>query len=295
MPEILPADCYQRIKHIEAEVELIRQEMGRAKDRRPAPVVRGAAPREVYFQALSFFRKADRLCYELTGDWLAAIPHAPPISHIEPRHVLSVLEAGLRELAEVKAKLGIQEKAPEPARDEARQPSDVFGAIVGVNRQLNVLLERPFAPGDVYHVLSLSVAYTGRLLAQLGEANPPAALPAFERRKRPADVYDRILGAVERLRGIVTRSGLSMLEQPVTRAHDEETLPSDCYDVASLALAEVAFLHAHTTDANPPYPFEANSPGRKLPAHCFQIAGLLDQHREKLDKLSAAKPNWLKR
>src|SRR5262245_9730120 len=107
MPEIQPADCYQRIKHIEAEVELIRQEMGRARDRRPAPTVRGAAPREVYFQALSFFRKADRLCYEQTGDWMASIPHAPPVMQIEPRHVLAVLDAGMRELAEVKGKLGI--------------------------------------------------------------------------------------------------------------------------------------------------------------------------------------------
>ena len=131
MAEIQPPDCFQRVKHIEAEVDLIRQEMGRAKDRRPAPGVRGAAPREVYFQALSFFRKADRLCHELTGDWMASIPHAPPASQIEPKHVLSVLDAGLRELAEVKAKLGIKEKAPEPAREDSRIPSDVFAGIAG--------------------------------------------------------------------------------------------------------------------------------------------------------------------
>ena len=295
MPELQPPDCHQRIKHIEAEVDLIRQEMGRSKERRPAPSVRGAAPREVYFQALSFFRKADRLCYELTGDWMASIPHAPPVSQIEPKHVAGVLDAGMRELGEVKAKLGIKEKAPEPAREDTRTPSDVFAAIVGVNRQLNLLLERPFAPGDVYHVLSLAVAYTGRLLSHLGDANTTPALPTYERRKRPADVYDRVLGSVERLRGIVTRSGLTMLEQPVPRTPDEETLPSDCYDIASLALAEVAFLHAHIADANPPYPFEANAPGRKLPANCFQIAGVLEQQLTQLDKLTASKTGWLKK
>jgi hypothetical protein len=293
--DIQPPDCYQRIKHIEAEVELIRQEMGRGRDRRPAPLVRGAAPREVYFEALSFFRKADRLCFELTQDQMASIPHAPPVSEIQPRHVLAVLDAGLRELAEVKGKLGIAEKAAEPPREEARTPSDVFGAIVGVNRTLNLLLERPFTPGDVYQVLSLAVAYAGRLLSHVGDANPVPPAPTYERRKRPADVYDRILASVERLRGIVTRSGLDMLEQPITRTPDEETLPSDCYDVASLALAEVAFLHAQTADANPPYPFEANLPGRKLPASCYQIAGLLDQQLEKLDKATAARPTWLKR
>jgi hypothetical protein len=295
MPEIHPPDCYVRIKHIEGEVELIQKEMGRPRDRRSAPMVRGAAPREVYFEALSFFRKADRLCHELTGDQLASVPHAPPISEIKPRHVLAVLEAGQRELAEVKAKLGITEKAPDPAREDSRTPSDVFGAVVGVSRQLNLLLERPFAPGDVYQLLSLGVAYAGRLLAHAGDASPIAAMPALERRKRPADVYDRLLGAVERLRAIVVRSGLTMLEQPLSRSGEEDTLPSDCYDIASLVLAEVAFLHAHIADANPPYPFEANVPGRKLPANCYQIAGLLDQQLGQLDRFTAQKPNWLKR
>src|SRR5262245_63748362 len=93
---IEPPDCFARAQLIAAEVELIRAEMGRPQDRRPAPSVKGASPREVYFQALSLFRKADRLCYEITGDQLASIPHAPPISSIEPGDVLGVLDAALR-------------------------------------------------------------------------------------------------------------------------------------------------------------------------------------------------------
>ncbi len=292
--KIEPPDCYARAMLIAGEIELIRQEMGRPQDRRPAPVVKGAAPREVYFQALAMFRKADRLCYEITGDQLASIPHAPPISAIEPGDVLGVLDAALREISETKTRLGVTENAKEPKRDAAKTPSDVFGAVLGATRQLNLLLERPFAPGDVFQQVSLAVAYTGRLLAAFPGAPTRPELPAYKRRQRPVDCFDRLASCVTKLQKIVAKSGLGMLQQPPERPGGEnDVVPGDVYDLASLALAEVAFLHAHQSDANPPYPFEANSPGRKLPSHVFQLAGALESQLETLTKLVDKKPGWL--
>jgi hypothetical protein len=292
--KIEPPDCYARAQLLAAEVELIRQEMGRPQDRRPAPVVKGAAPREVYFQALSLFRKADRLCYEITGDQLASIPHAPPIASIEPGDVLGVLDAAHREISETKARLGIHEDAKEPKRDASKTPSDVFAACLSVTRQLNLLLERPFAPGDVFQQVSLAVAYAGRLLAAFPNIDTTPDLPAFKRRQRPADCYDRIAGVVTNLQKVIARSGLNALQQAPERPGDvNEVVPGDVFDIASLALAEVAFLHAHQGDANPPYPFEANLPGRKLPSHVFQLAGVLESQVNALNKLVDKKPGWL--
>jgi hypothetical protein len=59
-------------------------------------------------------------------------------------------------------------------------------------------------------------------------------------------------------------------------------LPSDVYDLASLLLGEVAFLHSIAKDAHAPYPFEANAPGRKLPSHVWQLAGVLEQQLTQL-------------
>src|SRR4051812_198386 len=88
-----PADCYVRAVQLAANVEMIRNEMGRPVEHRSHAVVTGASPREVWFQALAAFRKADRLAHEIAQDPTAAVPHAPPISTIKPGHVLLVLDA----------------------------------------------------------------------------------------------------------------------------------------------------------------------------------------------------------
>jgi len=274
---IEPPDCYARARQLAAEVELIRHEMGRPAEPRAAVTVAGASPREVYFQALAVFRKADRLCQEITGDPVAAIPHVLPVAEIKPGHVLLVIEAALRELAEVKHGLGIKEAAEAPARDASKVPSDVFGALATANRQINLLLERPFRPTDVYQQVSLAVAYAARLT----DEDPPAPA-AFERGKRPADVYARLTRCLDLVRGLVGKAGHPVIERAPDAGDAAGVSPSDVFDLASLVLAEVAFLHALRQDPNPPYPFEGNAPGRKLPSHVDQLAGVLERQLAQL-------------
>jgi hypothetical protein len=276
---IEPPDCFVRARLLAAEVELIRHEMGRPTDSRGAVTVAGASPREVYFQALAVFRKADRLCQEITGDPVASIPHAPPVADLKPGHVYQVIEAALRELGEVKRGLGIDGKAEAPARDGGKVPSDVFGALATANRQINLLLERPFRPADVYQQVALAVAYAARLTG----AEPPAPA-ALARGKRPSDVYARLAGCLEVARGLVGKAGHAVIERAPQAGDAAGVLPSDVFDMASLVLAEVAFLHALKQDPNPPYPFEGNAPGRKLPSHVFQLAGVLEQQLGQLAK-----------
>ncbi|MCE9575066.1 MAG: hypothetical protein K8W52_18085 [Deltaproteobacteria bacterium] len=266
---IEPADCHARARVLAADVEGIRHEMGRPAEGRAAVAVTGASPRECYFQALAVFRKADRLCQEIVGDPIASIPHGPPISAIRPGHVLAVIDAALRELAEVRRALGLPASAA-PARDPAATPSDVFGVLATANRQINLLLERPFRPADCYQQVALAVAYAARLT---GGEPPPA--PMLERGLRPADCYDRLLVCLEATRAAVRHAGQPVIDHAPARGEPAQVLPSDVYDLASLVLGEVAFLHALRPDPNPPYPFEGNAPGRKLPSHVHQLAGVL--------------------
>ena len=265
---IEPADCFVRASHLAKEVELIRKEMGRPSETRTAVTVTGASPRECWFQALAVFRKADRLCSELAGDPVASVPYAPPIEQITPGDVLKVIEAAGRELAEVKSALSIGESVDPPARDASKVPSDVFGALATLNRQLNLLLARQFSPADVFQQVAMAVAYVTRLGAA------PKDSP-FVRCKRPADCYERLQGCLDIARGLVKKSGHPVIERaPVA---GEGALPSDVYDMATLVLGEVAFLHAVHENAPAPYPFEGNEPGRKLPSHVWQLAGVLEQ------------------
>lgn len=273
---IEPSDCFVRATQLAAEVDLIRKEMGRAPDPRPAIKVTGASPRECWFQALAVFRKADRLCHEIANDPTASVPHAPPIRDLKPGHVLQVIDATMRELEETKQALRITERAEAPAREASRQPSDVFSALANANRQINRVLERPFTPADVFQQVSFAIAYAARLTGE-----PPPADPAFVRAKRPGDCFQRLAGCLELSRALIKKAGHPVIDN-LALPDQDSILPSDVYDIASLVLGQVAFLHALAPDPNPPYPFEGNTPGRKLPSHCFQLIGVLEQQLQQL-------------
>ena len=272
-----PADCYVRATHLAKDIELVRREMGRPQETRSAVTVTGASPRECWFQALAVFRKADRLCNEVAADPVASIPHAPSIHDIKPGHVLQVIDAAGREIAEIKRALHIDESNDPPARDESKTPSDVYGALATLDRQLNLLLAQPFTPSDVFQQVSLAVAYAARLGAE-----PQTS--AFQRGKRPADCYERLTACLELTRKLIRKAGQPVIETTPAPGDASAVLPSDVYDLASLVLGELAFLHSLHKDAPAPYPFEGNLPGRKLPSHVWQLAGVLEQQLAQLAK-----------
>lgn len=272
MESIEPPDCFVRARRLVAEVELVRSEMGRPKDPRGSAAVSGASPREVYFQALAAHRKAGRLCREITGDAKSGIPHAPAVPEIHPGHVYGVIDVALLNLTTVKKALGMSETASEPARDAAKTPSDVFGALVGVSRQINLMLDRPFTPADVFQELSLAVSYASRL-----SRREPPALPALERKKRPADCYVKLSSCLQSARALVEKTDHPVIAGAPDAGDPTWIAPSDVYDLASLLVAEMAFLHGLSTDVNPPHAWEAGAPGRKLPSHVYQLAGLFEQ------------------
>ncbi len=145
------------------------------------------------------------------------------------------------------------------------------------DRQINLLLERPFAPADVYQQVALAVAYAARLAG-----HEPPAPPAFVRGKRPAECYQRLGGCLDAARALVRRAGQPVIEAAPIAGAAEVVLPSDVYDLATLVLGEVAYLHALSGESQAPFPFEGNVPGRKLPSHVWQLAGLLERQLQQL-------------
>lgn len=276
--DVQPPDCLVRAQQLLAEADLLRAEMGRARDQRPLPTVTDAAPREVYFGALALFRKADRLGLELAGDQLDELPQTPALDKITPGDVLAVLDAAHGELEHVKVRLGVTAKAEVPARDASKTPSDVLNAILAVNRQLNVLLQVPFTPSDVYEQVTWASLYASRLL---GGEGAKVAAPEYEHGKRPSDCYDRLHGCLGLVRGALEGAGKNALQ--ITPRGELDAVPGDVFDLASLVLAEVAYLHG-TTSSAAPYPFEVQSASRRLPSHCFQRIGLLEAQLQQLAK-----------
>ena len=286
-----PADVFVRVELVRSELEILRQELGRPRDERGDLKLTGAAPREVLFEALAMFRKSDRFCFERTGEQ-AMLPQPPPADQVEPAHVKAVVDVALTRIEQVKARLGITETGTAPARDDSKQPSDVLRALFQANRQLNGLLDQPFTPNDVYQLLTLSVGYATRLASRI--PNPPAIeLPGFERKKRPGDVYTRLWSCFGSLRKAITGSGLEMLELGKPPFEADAVAPSDVYDLASLLVAELVYLHGRAPDLEPPSTTDFYEVGHKVPSHVFQLAGLLENQVTALARAVEANANIL--
>ncbi|MDH3717314.1 MAG: hypothetical protein OES79_04265 [Planctomycetota bacterium] len=288
--QIQPADVFVRVTQLREEVEQLRHEMGK-------PVsafefeVRNAAPREVYFQALTLFRKSDQLAFEQTGDRVD-MPKRPS-GPLHPKDVLAMLTAAQQQIRKVKEKLEIEEPASTPVRDATKTPTNVFRAIVQTNRQLNALLDFPFVPSDVLQQVQRASGLATALSSRFENADFPRDLPDFQRGKRPHDVYRQLLTCLTHIQKIVDTSGLKILDIEISDNTIDQATPSDVYDLASVLVAELAYLRELHPDIEPPP--QVLYPGRKFPSHVHQAGRLLEQQLNWLQQQVSENPDWLKR
>lgn len=284
-----PPEVFARVQLVRSRLEQIRYVMGRPENSQPELPVRNAAPREVYFLALTMFRKAERLCFEHTREHVAEpkLPRGP----IRPSDVLAVVEATLECLQLVQDRLGIERSDRPVNPDPEKTPTDVLRSTIQANRQLNLLLEHQFAPSDVYEQVTLGIGYTARLLETFPEATTMGDPPPFEPGKRPGDVYRLLLKCFDRIRQVAETSGTAVLELEVAESQITGAEPSDVYDIASLLISELAFLHSRRLNAEPPR--QVYYAGRKFPSHVYHRVGLLERQLVELQKWVDRHPDWL--
>lgn len=286
---IQPGHVFARVQLLQAELDLVRAEMGRPTDERKPLTITGAAPREVYFEALALFRKADRFSFERIGSQ-GVLPHPPSPNDIQPADVRNVVDAALACVRAVKNRMNIPETASEPAVDTGKQPSDVFGAVSRTSRQLNLLLDNPFVPDDVFQQITLALGYAAPLLAKVSTASAPV-LPDYERKKRPADVYRRLWDNFDALREAFGSLDLACAKLGDMPYGDDEVAPSDVYDLASLLVSELVYLHSTVPGVAPPSAAEFYEVERRLPAHVFQYAGHLGSYLQTIATAAKDSPD----
>jgi hypothetical protein len=290
---ILPADVLARVQWFHEELEAIRLEMGKPKDRRITRLATDALPHEVYFQAITLFIKADRLALELTGS-TGLRPRPVPPSAIRPYHNWVLVNAALDRLATIKKELGIQETVSENTHPPSTKPTKVGRAIVQANRQLNLMLQRSFSSSDVFQQVSWGIQYAKALLAQFPGDTPSAASPPFERGKQPGEVFIRLVQCFKHVEEIARLSGTGVLHldaKAAKRAVDDFNIqPSDVYDLATLLVSDLTYLYGRLKDV-PPLP-SVPFPGRKFPSHVYQQAEVLQDHLRALEQQVRTNPNW---
>ena len=271
-----------------AEIEAVRWQMGRPIESRDPIPVRDVAIRENFRQAMTLWRKVNQLGVELVGGG-----EAPPVVVVPrdreygPEHVHQVLSSVSARLQEVREGAGIvgisgiERVARTTSIDPTADPSDVFKTIVQANRQVNRMLERQFQPGDVYQRVQQAIFYASEILAAVGDPNPLAATPDYEAGLHPGHVYGRLLVVFDRLSVAFDTLGLDM----VTWAGgayvvDASLSPSDVFDIATLLLSELEYLHSLVPGARAP--FVAEHPGRRWPSDVYQQAGILSAQASRL-------------
>ncbi len=274
--EIKPGHVFARAELIQKEVDLIRLEMGK-----PEPVflkinIANAQPRDVYYQALTLYKKADRLCFDHTGD-TGPIPPQMEEGEISPGDNFEILNGAMSRIRCVSVKWDIPESVIEYKLDINKTPSDVYGKILEINRQLNSLLDTPYSPSVVYRRMNETNEAVKRIISRNNSDMEFPSLPEFERRKKPSDVYFQTLKCLNILRRISHFLKIQHLDFKVAKS-TVKVEPGDVYDLVSLVLSGVNQIRK-TLD---PESFESIQkkvpfPSRKFPSHVYQKAVYLER------------------
>lgn len=285
--EVTLSDVLARVELLQDELELIRRTLGKPQNTQREVEVANVTLREVLFQARTLVDKADRLCLE-QAQRRGLEPRMPPTEAIQPTHIWTLVDTALQRLVIVKEHLGISEPVEERAQSATVRPTEVYRSLVQVNRQVNLLLEREVSPSDVFQQVTLAVSYAARLRASFPGRRMPAAPPLVDD-QQPVEIYQLLLSCHTLLGQIAHRSGLTMLDlKEPTQSH---AALRDVSDLASLVVAELAYLHAALGQAKPPR--DSYYPGPKTPSEVSARAQLLKAQLLDLKALVDQQPDWL--
>ncbi|MDG2307688.1 MAG: hypothetical protein P8R42_24140 [Candidatus Binatia bacterium] len=282
---ILPADVLARAELVRGNVDLIRRYMGKPRSSVPLLEVEGAAPREVYSQALNLERRAHQLAFEQVR---VVRPDTVPLQQdARPADVYAVVDSALASILLVKEELGIDDPVAEQKLPDSTEPSAVFNGVVAAGTEVDQLTRQQTSPRDVYRLVTESVHYGSALLASLPGGPRTPAEPAFEPNKTPADVYTRMRRCFDLVRGIAEQKGQKTLRFESAPTSLALVTPSDVSDLAALLGEELVHLHGQFPGVS--VPPRAYDPGWRFPAHVYQRAGLLELILEQIAAVTNAR------
>ena len=264
------------------DLERLRRFMGAPRASELDIGIREAIPRDLYFQSLTLWEQTDRLSFEISRTRAKPLP--APAGAIGPGDVLAWLRASHQQFRQILQSLQITDTSGAETRSD-KAAADDFTAILNLNRQMNLLLERHISPSDVYQEVTLAIAYSARLLARYPDAVRIPAEPPFEPDKLPQDVYLRLIECLHSIVRIFDRLGLAVLKIDTSQTELDRLQPGDVYLVAALIVSQLDFLHKHLDIAQPPP--QPIYPGLKFPAHTYQRAGILQAQLHQLERYLA--------
>jgi hypothetical protein len=279
--KITPGDVFTKAKELETLVERIQFHMGVPKAESLKLKIKNAQPHDVFFQAQTLFNKTNRLLFQVLR---TKLPHPKIAQNIyRPQDVLELVTGAERNLKLILKELKLSPDV-DPATTDTTEisPSDVFLIIQGLNRQVNSLLSTPFSPSDVYMQVTLAIGYGAKQLARFPDLQRIPDQAEVAPGRIPRDVYFLLLGGLEQLQHIYEQQGLSSLEVDTKQLMEQNITPSDVFDIASLLVARLDFLHKHSDlETLPREPFY---PGKVYPTDVYRQTTILLSQLKMLTK-----------
>jgi hypothetical protein len=279
-------DLDAQVRDVSHDIEDLRRYMGAPAAQRLNIVISHVSPHDLFFQALAMYEKTYRLTFEIlrikgrkvtaAEDGELTIKTLPVLIQDTHKSILSIMK---------EFDLPAQASAGHAAGDIT--PAQVFAEMQGVNRQLNLLLERPYSPSDAYEKITLAVGYAARLLSAYPQAERIPPEPSLEPEKQPRDVYLRLMECMHLLSAIYRKVGLDALEVDVSGIQPDKITPSDVFDLSALVVARLDYLHKRFGIKQMPWP--EFYPGRRFPSDVYQRAGLLQKQLVSLNALVEAR------
>ena len=272
---------YQELRGVAQDVELVREVMGRPKVTASPWEVLEAEPRHVYSQVQTILRDVNQLSLQLTGE-AQPMPTAPE-EVIEIGHLHELVTASRAGLDRIRNKLEIGYRAEPNGLEDGRGPEDIMSEAVQVDRQLELMLDRPISSEDVYDRLKVAASYVAGVLTTDPDKPVYGTLPLFEPHKMPSDVYRRVLECLAIAQAIDREYGIPVLQinlRPELIRDDIHS--SDVFHLATTVLVELAnltlTLEGEYVDLPP-----IERPEHIFPSHAYQMAGLLQEQLSKLE------------
>jgi len=279
--EIDNPDVFAVAAMVAEEVELVREFMGRPFDDSPRLPASDVSQHVVYFQAQSLFRKLNQLAQEQAGAERVAAPPVPE-GDLTPADTIVVVTEALTQIRNVKRALEIEREADvfPPTGSSA---TGTFMTLLDINRQVNLLLEEPPRPMDVFGQVTLSSVFAAGVLSHLGESEilPPA--PPFDGYKRPADVYGVLVRCAEILGRIGDEAGAPVLHISPRRNIPDDIEPGHVYDISTILVGGLALVSS-MLEAEDVFP-TLDTPERVFPTQVYARANVLLQQLEQIEQL----------
>lgn len=274
-------DVYNLASQVAEEIEYIREVMGRPFDDSPRLPVGDVSQLQVYYQAQTLFRKANQLAQEYAGAPRTAAPPVPDVD-LQASDSFNAVISAQDQVRQVSRAFGIETEAQIQERTTA-STTGVFLTILDANRQLNLLINEPILPSDVFDQVTLAVLYSAAILAHNGAENLVPDPDPFDGYKRPSDVYALLLNNTDAMSQVAEAAGIPVLTLSSRRNIPDDVEPGHVYDIARILVAGLALV-ANALDAEDVFP-ELDRPELIFPTQVYARATVLQQQLAQIDAL----------